>query len=384
MSQSETTDTSSMLFAGAISGTSVDGLDVALVRFDDSSTDELKRAELIAARTVDFPAKLRERLLCLTAPSEHEIYRLGRTSTALGRFIGSAILDLLESVNTNPTEVCAIGSHGQTVRHHPEGSEPFTLQIGNPSVITETTGITTVADFRSRDMAAGGQGAPLACAYHKYLFARSGQNVAVLNLGGFANVTCLFADGQTLGFDTGPANVLMDSWMLAETGKLRDEGGALALQGEILTPLLHQCLGDAYFSVKPPKSTGREYFHLDWLKAHIKTARLGQHASLADMMATLSQLSAQSVADALARINFEPLNIWVSGGGRHNLALMNALSALTDGSTATIEDAGVEGDSLEAAAFAWLARECLHSRAGNLPQVTGATGSRILGAIYPA
>lgn len=384
MSHLVPTDLSRKLFAGAISGTSVDGLDVALVYFEDSGTDKANRAQLLAARTVDFPAKLRDLLVRLTAPSEHEIYHLGSASTALGRFIGTAILELLESVNLSPLDVCAIGSHGQTIRHHPEGTDPFTIQIGNPSAIVETTGITTVADFRSRDIAAGGQGAPLACAYHRYLFARPGQDLAVLNLGGFANVTCLFADGRTLGFDTGPANALMDSWVLAETGMLWDEGGELAMQGEPLEALLEKCLQDPYFSTQPPKSTGREYFNLDWLRARIKLVNHAQDASLTNMLATLIRLSAQSIADALERIDFEPENIWVCGGGRHNRALMMALSELLDGRTATIEDAGVDGDSLEAVAFAWLARECLHGRVGNLPPVTGATGSRILGAIYPA
>ena len=372
-------DLTRTLFVGAMTGTSVDGLDVALVRIHDA-----KPIQIQATRTLDFPVELRALLLKLTAPSENEVYALGLASTSLGRFIGQSIQAFLEAEGVSPDAVCAIGSHGQTVRHHPEGRHPFTLQIGNPSEISEITGITTVADFRSRDVAAGGQGAPLAPAYHQALFTKEDADVAVLNLGGIANITCLFADGRTLGFDTGPANVLMDSWILAKTGALRDEGGALALEGQILEPLLEKCLQDRYFNAEPPKSTGREYFHLDWLKARITASHTDRDAALKDILATLVQLTAQSIAEALARLDFHPKRIWVTGGGRHNRALMNALSKRTDGRAAAIEGAGIDGDSLEAAAFAWLAHECLRGRPGNLGSVTGATGRRILGAIYPA
>lgn len=366
------------LYVGAISGTSIDGLDIAVVRFPEGSSPEV-----LAARTVAFPRALQQQLLALTSPGDNEIYNMGLAHAQLGDFIGKQILALLASEGISKESVHAIGSHGQTIRHHPQGDTAFTLQIGDPSRITETSGIITVADFRSRDIAAGGQGAPLACAYHKHLFACLGEQHAVINLGGIANATLLYADGTLTGFDTGPANVLMDSWCLHQTGQMMDEGGQIAMRGEVFLKLLAVCMADPYFSKKPPKSTGREHFHLDWLQQKLTQAGAA-NLSLEDTLATLACLTAETIKDALNANNFHPKAIWVCGGGRHNQALMAMLSERFHGRSKPVEVAGIDGDSLEAAAFAYLARERMQGRPGNIPTVTGASGSRVLGAIYSA
>ncbi|MEW9571498.1 anhydro-N-acetylmuramic acid kinase [Rhodanobacter sp. Si-c] len=364
------------LYLGLISGTSADGIDAALVSF------EHERPRLVAARVHPWPAARREQILAVAqGEAAIDLDAFGRLDIALGHGFAEAALALLEESGTPAAAVRAIGSHGQTVRHRPTGEHPFTLQLGDPATIAERCGIDVVADFRRADMAAGGQGAPLLPAVHAMLLAHPGHARVVLNLGGIANITVLGADDGVIGFDTGPANGLMDAWCLRHHGAPFDRDGLYAASGRIDTTLLDALLADPYFALAPPKSTGREHFHLDWLAAHPQAALLAP----ADVQATLLELTARSVAEAIARHAPDAEDVLVCGGGVHNGALMRRLALLLAprplSSTAKF---GVDPDFLEAVAFAWLARQRLRGLPGNLPAVTGARGLRQLGAIHPA
>ena len=361
------------LHLGLISGTSADGIDAALVRF-------APRLEVVGAITTPYPDHLRARLLALaSANAAIPLDDYGALDVAVGTCFADAALALLRATRVDRRDVAAIGSHGQTVRHRPKGEHPFTLQIGDPSVIAERTRITTVADFRRADVAAGGQGAPLLPALHAALFAGDATRI-VLNLGGIANITVLDPGHDVLGFDTGPANCLLDAWALRHLGTTRDEGGAWARGGRIDRDLLAALASDPYFTAAPPKSTGREHFNLDWLDA-----RLNADAPPQDVQATLLALSADSIADAIRSAAPGVREVFACGGGVHNPALMDALrervAPATLQSTAAL---GLDPDYVEAAGFAWLARARLAGAPGNLPSVTGARGPRVLGAIYPA
>jgi anhydro-N-acetylmuramic acid kinase len=276
--------------------------------------------------------------------------------------------------------VRAIGSHGQTLRHRPGGTHPFTLQLGDPSVLAERCGIDVVADFRRADVAAGGQGAPLLPAVHAMLLGTPGQTRVVLNLGGIANITVLGADGSVRGFDTGPANGLLDAWCQRHRGQPFDRDGAFATSGAPDPQLLQALLADGYFNLPPPKSTGREHFHLAWLDAHPRVAALAP----ADVQASLLALTVRSIAEAIERHAGDAGEVLVCGGGVHNPLLMRRLAErLAPRSLRSTADFGVDPDYLEAIAFAWLARQRLLGLPGNLPAVTGARGPRLLGAIYP-
>jgi len=361
------------LYVGLISGTSADGIDAALVRVEP-------RLEVLGARTTPYPARLRERILALaTANAAITLDEYGALDVEIGEHFAKAALALLQETDTPPDAIRAIGSHGQTVRHRPSGPHPFTLQIGDPSVIAERTGIMTIADFRRADVAAGGQGAPLLPALHAAVFASASTRV-ILNLGGIANVTILAPDRPVIGFDTGPANCLLDAWANRHLGKPRDEGGEWAASGDVDRELLADWLADPYFDAAPPKSTGREYFNLDWLDA-----RVPGDAKPADIQATLLALSVDSIADAIRTHAPDAFEVFACGGGVHNDALMRALA--TELAASTIESTGALGidpDYVEAAGFAWLAHARLAGLPGNLPEVTGARGPRALGAIYPA
>lgn len=368
------------LYVGCISGTSLDGLDVAVMRFRDEAYPDM-----LAACTYPFPPALHAELMRLTFAGENEIYRVGQAHVTLGRFIGDKVLLLLASEGIPYDDVRAIGSHGQTVRHHPEAQPAFTLQIGDPNVIVETTGIAAVSDFRSRDVAAGGEGAPLACAYHRYLFGHPRQDRAIVNLGGIANVTLLHAEADRVtGFDTGPANVLLDAWCRSRLNEPTDHWGKISAQGTPIVKLLSLCLQDAYFARSPPKSTGREYFNLGWLEAKMLQAKIAQDADAKDVLATLARLTAETVAAALQPTeDFKPELVWVGGGGRRNGTVLARLAELCPSSRVeSIEQSGMNGDFIEAAAFAWLARERLAGRPGNIPEITGAAGRRVLGSLY--
>ncbi|HEX5352550.1 MAG TPA: anhydro-N-acetylmuramic acid kinase [Rhodanobacteraceae bacterium] len=360
------------LYLGLISGTSADGIDAALARF-------IPAFKIIATGTFPYPEKIRSNVLALARNAATvTLDDYGHLDVELGECFAQAALDLLRHAGTDAQQVAAIGSHGQTVCHRPSGRHPFTLQLGDPNVIAERTHITTVADFRRADVAAGGQGAPLLPALHAAVLADPSAPRAILNLGGIANVTLLIPGRPVLGFDTGPANCLLDAWSLRQRGTPRDEGGAWARNGRVDAALLQHLLDDPYFTAPPPKSTGREYFNLDWLDARLRTG-IGP----AEVQATLLQLSARSIADALRTHARETHELYACGGGVHNTALMHALRAeLPDVRVDTTAALGLDPDFVEAVGFAWLARARLENLPGNLPSVTGAHGPRVLGAIH--
>jgi anhydro-N-acetylmuramic acid kinase len=365
---------------GLNSGTSADGIDAALVRFADGS--EHARCELVAGRTYRWEDAMRARLVHLGQGGDcTSLDEFGALDVQAARAFADAATALLADAGVAASEVRAIGSHGQTLRHRPEAAVPFTLQVGDGNVIAERTGITTVADFRRRDVAAGGHGAPLLPALHAALLRAPGESRAVLNLGGIANLTLLPAHGDVRGFDTGPANALLDAWCERHTGAAFDAEGAFAARGGVDDALLETLRAEPWFALPPPKSTGREQFHLAWLEARLGTgARAAQ-----DVQATLLELTAASVADALRATQPDTARVLVCGGGVHNPRLLQRIAARLPGMLVESTAAhGVDPDLVEAMGFAWLARQTLASRPGNLPSVTGARGPRVLGAIYPA
>jgi anhydro-N-acetylmuramic acid kinase len=362
------------LYLGLISGTSADGVDAALVRFEP-------RIEVLGAQTTPYPDALRARVLALaTARAAVPLDDYGALDVEVGAWFAEAALSLLRTTGVDRTEIAAIGSHGQTVRHRPTGEHPFTLQIGDPAVIAERTRITTIADFRRADVAAGGQGAPLLPALHAAVFASDAVARVVLNLGGIANITVLVPGRGVLGFDTGPANCLLDAWALRHLGKGRDEGGAWALGGRVDRELLGRLLSDPYFDTAPPKSIGREHFNLDWLEARLEGTEVPR-----DVQATLLALSVVSITNAIRASAPDTREVLACGGGVHNTALMDALRAeLAPATLRSTAALGLDPDYVEAAGFAWLARARLAGTPGNLPAVTGARGARVLGAIHAA
>lgn len=359
------------LFLGLISGTSVDGVDAALVRFSPAP-------QVLFGRTYPLPAALADEVLRLSqAEARITLDEAGRLDTRIGQAFAAVALQALADSGTAVADVTAIGSHGQTLRHDPRGDAPFTLQLGDANVIAERTGLTTVADFRRRDVAAGGHGAPLMPAFHAAVLRAEHEERAVLNLGGIANLTLMPRGGTVRGFDTGPANGLMDAWCLEHRGQPFDRDAAFAREGRVDETLLAALMADPWFALPPPKSTGRDQFQLQWLRA-----RLGGQ-SPADVQATLCELSAATVADALQREQPACARLLACGGGAHNPLLMQRLAARLPGVTvASTASVGLDPDFVEAAGFAWLARETLAGRPGNLPAVTGAAGPRVLGAIY--
>ncbi len=363
------------LLVGLMSGTSADGIDAALVRQDGGLS-------LVAAHDEPLPTGIKSEILALSTPGDNEIVRLGTLDTQLGQLFATAVHQLLRKAGVQPEDVAAIGSHGQTVRHHPPSSgaaSPFTLQIGDPNQIAELTGITTVADFRRRDIAAGGEGAPLVPAFHQALFGKTGQQRAIVNIGGIANVTLLDEDGVS-GFDTGPGNTLLDQWVHRHLGKSFDEDGAWAAEGQVNKPLLKELLSHDYFSLQGPKSTGKETFNLPWLEATLSQS--AAKVSDIDVQATLAELTATAIASALSGLALD--GVYVCGGGAANTDLMRRLyRRLKPVELASTAALGCDPDWVEAVAFAWLAGQRLDDLAGNVPAVTGASGDRVLGGIYP-
>ncbi|WP_223426061.1 anhydro-N-acetylmuramic acid kinase [Alcanivorax limicola] len=363
------------LFIGLISGTSADAIDAALVRVTAQG------CQMIAQHTPPYDDALHDAVVALCNPGADEITRLGALDQRLGHDFANAALALIEQAGFSPEDITAIGSHGQTVRHMPELA--CTLQIGNADVIATRTGITTISDFRSRDMALGGQGAPLVPRFHQACLSRPGMRRAVLNLGGIANVTLL--EGETLigGFDTGPASVLMDYWCRKHTGERFDRDGAWAQRGQVIPALLDHCLRTPYLALPAPKSTGRELFNGPWLEAQLTQCPAAADAAPEDVQATLLQFTARTIADALQ--SFAPSELLVCGGGAANGHLMTALGIeLPGANVSTTSDHGVPADMVEACAFAWLAWAHLNGVPGNAPQVTGASRDAVLGALYPA
>lgn len=369
------------LYIGLMSGTSLDGVDGVLVDFR-AGTQVLQHA------SCGFDATLRSELLALNTPGgKDELHRAALAANALVRTYADVVQQLLARSGIAAKQVRAIGAHGQTVRHRPglfDGTG-YTLQLNAPALLAELTGITVVADLRSRDVAAGGQGAPLVPAFHQGVFGKPGQTTLVLNIGGISNLSVLGADGAVQGFDCGPGNALMDGWIQRHTGQPYDHGGRFAASGRVLQPLLQRLLAEPFFVQEPPKSTGRDLFHADWLAAQLTATPEAAQASPADVQATLTELTAASCADAVSRWGRAGTQLLVCGGGALNGYLMQRIAAqLPDVQVGTTADRGLPPLEVEAAAFAWLARQCLQGLPGNLPTVTGARGPRVLGAIYPA
>lgn len=364
----------STLYLGLISGTSVDAIDVALVDFAAAP-------RVVAARSFAYDTTLRAELLALNETQLVDMDALGALDVRVGEAFAAAALALLDAHRIAPASIRALGSHGQTVRHRPRAAFPFTWQLGDPHVIAERTGLTTVADFRRRDVAAGGQGAPLLPALHAALLADAQEPRAVLNLGGIANLTLLAADRPVQGFDTGPANGLMDAWCHRHTGQAYDAAGAFAASGRSHSGLLAALLAHPYFARPAPKSTGREEFNFGWVDAVM--AKLEPIAT-EDVQATLLELSARSIAHALEREFGSARRVIACGGGVHNAMFMRRLAELVaPRALQSSASFGVDPDFVEAQAFAWLAHRTLHGEPGNLPGVTGARGPRVLGAIVP-
>lgn len=365
------------IYIGLMSGTSLDGIDAVAVRFSPEF-------ELICSHSCELPEEVRRQILAICTPGDNEIDRMGLLDQTLAKLFAEAALKLIDKYGLNKDEIVAIGSHGQTIRHRPESA--FTLQIGNPSLIAELTSITTVADFRPRDMAAGGEGAPLVPAFHKALFHSTEKPRIILNIGGMANITWLPADPseEVLGYDTGPGNVLMDSWISRHLNRQYDAQGNWAATGTVDTLLLTQLLSLPYFGQSAPKSTGREQFNMMWLEAEI--IRCNSPVSHQDIQATLLELTARSIVDQIQQFNRDIYpEVYVCGGGSHNDTLLNRISTLLpDNNVTTTQTLNLHPDWVEAAAFGWLAKQTLNNLPGNLPDVTGAKGERILGAIYPA
>lgn len=362
------------LFIGLMSGTSLDGVDATVVRFEP----ELK---IEFARTYDLPASLVKQLLSLSqTDAQIHLDDVGRLDTELGQCFAEIVMQCLKDADINAESIIAIGSHGQTLRHAPHGKHPFTMQLGNAHVIAEQCDIDTVADFRRRDVAAGGQGAPLVPAFHAAVFSDSDEERAVLNIGGIANLTLLYRNGEVRGFDTGPGNGLMDAWCRMHLGKNYDADGVFAASGRVHAELLQHCVRDEWFKLPPPKSTGRDQFNLAWLQSRMH----GLAISPADVQATLAALTAHTIADALQSEMPACQRVLVCGGGCRNPVLMAHLRRILAPTLIDTTAAhGLDPDYVEAAAFAWLARETLANRPGNLPAVTGAKGLRVLGVVYP-
>ncbi len=340
------------------------------------------RCELVHGRTFAWDTVLRVQLVALGQGADSvSLDALGSLDGRIAAAFAESALSLLQDAGVPRGRVRAIGSHGQTIRHRPYADPPFTWQLGDGNVIAERSGIDTVADFRRRDVAAGGHGAPLMPAFHAALLGSPHEDRAVLNLGGIGNVTLLPVAGDVRGFDTGPANALMDAWCERHTGHAYDAGGAFAASGQVDAALLARLLAEPWFALPPPKSTGREQFHLDWLRA-----RMGEATTApADVQATLLELTARTVADALQMTQPATRRVLACGGGVHNAMLMARLAAhLPQAVVESTAAHGMDPDYVEAMGFAWLARETLAGRPGNLPAVTGAAGRRVLGTVFPA
>lgn len=366
------------LYIGLMSGTSLDAIDAVIV--------DLEKAEprLLSHLAYPLTAPLQKEILALNTPaSSNELDRSCQLDRELGISFATAVDTLLKQANIAAQQIKAIGSHGQTIRHQPDLEKPYSLQIGDPNTIAEFTGITAVADFRRRDIAAGGQGAPLVPAFHQALFAHPDKTRAIINIGGMANISYLQGGKNKAlqGFDTGPGNCLMDAWIQRHQGLNYDQNGNWASQGQPNQALLTRLLEHPFFQQPPPKSTGRESFHLEWLQQELQAL---PEIPTADVQATLSELSSLSIANAIQA--FAPADeVYLCGGGVHNQILVQRLQQLLPKQIITsTETLGLAPDWVEACAFAWLAKQCLQQQAGNHPAVTGAEGFRILGGIYPA
>lgn len=356
-------------YIGLLSGTSMDSIDAAIVDFQQT------QPRLIAHHSHPIPTELKTNLQKLCQPGENEINRMGDADVQIAECFAQAVNELLKKSNIDKNDIIAIGSHGQTIRHMPNEKHPFTLQIGDPNIIAQQTGITTVADFRRRDMAAGGQGAPLAPAFHQAIFGpiAKQQSIAIVNIGGVANVT-LIEKSNVIGFDTGPGNNLADKWIWQCLEKPYDANGDWARTGNINEELLQNLKRDPYFAQPAPKSTGPEYFNLKWLNDFLKYFKLPNE----DIQATLIELTASTIADNVKQAD----KILVCGGGVHNTLLMRRLNSLLNNNVQSTNDHGVDPDWVEAMLFAWLAKQTLEKKPIDLHNITGASEAVILGGVY--
>lgn len=369
----------SALYIGLMSGTSLDGVDGVLVDFSQGSP------QVLSHQARPFDAALKAELMALNTAGANELHRGALAANALVHVYAQVVHDLLLATAQPASAIQAIGAHGQTVRHQPGlfDGVGYTLQLNNPSLLAELTGIAVVADFRSRDVAAGGQGAPLVPVFHQGIFGKAQQTVAVLNIGGIANVSVLSAQGDVVGFDCGPGNALMDFWCLQHTGQPYDDNGQWGRSGQVITPLLHAFMQEPFLQQPPPKSTGRDLFHPAWLATHLACF---DNVAPADVQATLTEFTAQACVNDVQRHAPDACELIVCGGGALNSLLMARLRAGLPNSCRVVSSAERDLPPLqvEATAFAWLARQTVHGLPGNAPKVTGAKGARILGGIFPA
>jgi anhydro-N-acetylmuramic acid kinase len=363
----------SQLYIGLMSGTSLDGVDAVLADFSQPIP------KVLATFDTPYPATLRKKVLSLCSPGSDEIDAMGELDIELGHWFADTVIQLLQQAGKKNQDIIAIGSHGQTIRHRPELPHPFSLQIGDPNTIAYDTGITTIGDFRRLDIAAGGQGAPLVPAFHQAVFSDKHEDRVILNIGGIANITRLACNGDAvIGFDTGPGNVLIDSWMQAYYEKPYDADGEKARSGEIQTDLLEYMLSDPFFQIPPPKSTGREHFNIKWINE-----RMHKTMSARDILTTLVELTAITSADAIKNHSPQTQTCFVCGGGAKNAYLMERIRSHLPGiRVSTTDEIGLASDWVEATAFAWLAYRRINKLPGNLPAVTGAQAPVLLGAIY--
>jgi anhydro-N-acetylmuramic acid kinase len=363
-------------YVGLMSGTSMDGIDAAIVSFDCPGI------AIQATHSQPYADELKDELLAaIRAPLDVQLDPSGELDRRVGECFRDAALAVIDKSGVSLKDIIAIGSHGQTLRHQPDADRPFSLQIGNADIIAAGVGITTVANFRQADISVGGQGAPLVPPFHKWLFSSADVNRVVVNIGGIANITVLPADGSdVLGFDTGPGNGLMDAWIRQQRGQPFDSGGEWAASGTVVEPLVEQFLADPYFDLSPPKSTGFEYFNPDWLREFDIDGFDTEH-----VQATLCELSARSIAKAINEHAPGTQEVFVCGGGARNSELMRRVRrAIPDMSVSTTSSVGLDPDWVEAVAFAWLARRTMNGKSGNLPSVTGATHEVVLGDVHAA
>ncbi|MBB1201063.1 anhydro-N-acetylmuramic acid kinase [Enterobacteriaceae bacterium 89] len=362
-------------YIGVMSGTSLDGVDVVLAAIDDRMVAQQ------ASLSYPIPIAIKEAILAICQGQQLTLSQYGQLDTRLGHLFADAVLALMAQENLTASDLVAIGCHGQTVWHEPDSDAPHTLQIGDNNIVAARTGVTVVGDFRRRDMALGGQGAPLVPAFHQALLADPLERRIVLNIGGIANLSMLSPGLPVRGHDTGPGNMLMDAWIWRQCGKPYDKDAQWASSGKVILPLLQAMLSDPWFALPAPKSTGREYFNYGWLER-----QLAHYPGLAaqDVMATLTELTAVTITEQVL-LSGGCERLLVCGGGSRNPLLMARLAALLPGTeVATTDEAGVSGDDMEGLAFAWLAWRTLAGLPGNLPSVTGASEATVLGAIFPA
>jgi len=364
------------LYIGLMSGTSIDAIDAALVDFSQ------KPLKIIATHSISIPKKIKEEILKICVPGQNEIDQMGEMDIKLGKLFSKAALGVLKKAKVPKEKITAIGSHGQTIRHRPDAKYPFTLQIGNPNIIAEQTGIITVADFRSKDMALGGQGAPLAPIFHEYLFRNKIENRFIINIGGIANISILPKNlkQKVYGFDIGPGNVLLDAWIFKHKKLPFDQKGKWASAGKICQSLLKKLLNDSYFKKHFPKSAGREYFNLVWLQKYLK---IFKKLKPQDVQATLTELTAKTIANAVTQTKLRNGVIFLCGGGTRNIYCVKRITELLKKyHVITSDEIGVAPKWIEAAMFAWLAKQTMERKKLNLSRITGSKKPVILGGIY--